>query len=198
MGLVNPVNHRPAAPGASRAPWTTGRPLAVEHSQVPDERLEPGAVPRWPGRRSGRAGCRRRARPRRRRPTRRPRRAGPAVRGWRRRCRRPAPAPGRRARGSRGRRRARGIPYAVRSGFLHHASRRAARSTSRGGRRRTRMPVACAGQPIPSGGEDVRGRAHREAHPRAPCSARSVAISVPVLPLPTTSTSRPANGPPLR
>ena len=60
------------------------------------------------------------------------------------------------------------------------------------------MPVACAGQPIRERGRMCGGVRTLSQTLVAPCSARSVAISMPVLPVPTTSTSRPAYGRPLR
>ena len=73
-----------------------------------------------------------------------------------------------------------------------------ARSTRRTGSRRTRMPVRWAGQPAVER-RTMCGIVRTARRTRAaPPSTRSTAISAPVLPTPTTSTSLPAYGAALR
>ena len=87
-----------------------------------------------------------------------------------------------------------GRPCSLRSGSCTTARMPARRSTSRGGRRRTRMPVPCDGHPSRDRGR-MCGGVRTESHTRvAPCSARSVAISIPCCRCPPRGRRAPHTG----
>ena len=64
-------------------------------------------------------------------------------------------------------------------------------SPMRDGRRRMSTPTTCPGSPTAVRGTMLGGVRIEMRTRRAPCSTRSSTISAPVLPEPTTSTSRP-------
>ena len=197
IGLVSPVKYSPGASGAVRAPWTTGgRARPGRRGGRPAAPARAGSrSPRSPRRaRSWTPSASRTSRPVEAHRPRRP--ARPCRPAPRRSARRPGPGwrPSRDPR----------VEPVVRPGQpvrrqVGHADPRHAPGdpVDRRGRQVADQHRRCrwAGQPATSRGARCAGGVRTASRTRAaPPSTRSTAISAPVLPTPTTSTSRPCVG----
>ena len=85
-------------------------------------------------------------------------------------------------------------PQRLRSPTLRSRATRAMASPQRVGSRDSAIEVSCDGRPSTSRRTMFIGERTRERSTSTPLSARSRAISAPVLPMPTTSTRLPAKG----